>query len=130
MENNMNNITKQLLDTAHQIWAAAQLAPNETITDGVNRIYFNLVSLQHENQHVIYKQGDMDAPDSIKDRNGDIVLDLCKICGKGKVELMEPCNFSHDRATQPNTTVTTQERCPYCDNTGDVHGIDGEWRGE
>lgn len=23
-----------------------------------------------------------------------------------------------------------QERCPYCDNTGDVHSIDGEWRGE
>jgi hypothetical protein len=22
------------------------------------------------------------------------------------------------------------ERCPYCDNTGDVHSIDGEWRGE
>lgn len=20
-------------------------------------------------------------------------------------------------------------RCPYCDDTGDVHGVDGEWRG-
>ena len=22
-----------------------------------------------------------------------------------------------------------EPRCPYCDGTGDVHGIDGEWRG-
>jgi hypothetical protein len=22
------------------------------------------------------------------------------------------------------------ERCQYCDGTGDVHSIDGEWRGE
>lgn len=23
-----------------------------------------------------------------------------------------------------------KSRCPYCDDTGDVHSIDGEWRGE
>lgn len=22
-----------------------------------------------------------------------------------------------------------EEVCPYCDNTGDVHSADGEWRG-
>lgn len=28
---------------------------------------------------------------------------------------------------EPATKVT---RCPHCDDTGDVHGLDGEWRGE
>lgn len=25
--------------------------------------------------------------------------------------------------------LAAPERCPYCDDTGDVHSIDGEWRG-
>ncbi|MEY2152254.1 hypothetical protein AB7849_15220 [Rhodanobacter sp. 115] len=41
--------------------------------------------------HVLYEKGDKDAPDSIKDRNGDITLGLCKVCGRGEAELVEPC---------------------------------------
>lgn len=41
--------------------------------------------------HVLYEKGDIDAPDVIKDRNGDITLGLCKVCGKGEAELSEPC---------------------------------------
>ena len=41
--------------------------------------------------HQLYKHGDKDVPDAIKDRNGDIVLDLCKVCGKGEVELNRSC---------------------------------------
>lgn len=42
-------------------------------------------------EHVLYKREDPDVPDTIKDRNGDIVLGLCRICGKGEAELVEPC---------------------------------------
>src|ERR1700744_3588560 len=30
----------------------------------------------------------------------------------------------------PMLETAPEPRCPYCDNTGDVHSIDGEWRGE
>ena len=41
--------------------------------------------------HILYKRSDLDAPDSIKDANGDIVLGLCKRCNRGEAELEEPC---------------------------------------
>ena len=43
------------------------------------------------NGHDCYVDGDADAPDVIKDNNGEVVLDLCKRCGRGEVELDEPC---------------------------------------
>lgn len=44
--------------------------------------------------HDLYKTGDLDAPDSIKDRNGEVALDMCKACGRGEIELVEPCDYS------------------------------------
>ncbi len=41
--------------------------------------------------HDLYKTGDADAPEVIKDRNGEVVLDLCRRCGRGEIELSEPC---------------------------------------
>lgn len=40
-------------------------------------------------QHILYKKGDIGIPDAIRDRNGDVVLDLCKVCGKGEQELLD-----------------------------------------
>lgn len=42
-------------------------------------------------KHELYKTGDPDAPDSIKDQNGEVVLCLCRVCRKGESELDEPC---------------------------------------
>lgn len=42
-------------------------------------------------KHTLYKTGDKDAPDIIKDRNGEVVLGLCKVCGKAERELEQPC---------------------------------------
>lgn len=39
--------------------------------------------------HDLYKTGDKDAPDRIKDNNGEVVLSLCKRCGKAEAELDE-----------------------------------------
>ncbi|MCP3017443.1 hypothetical protein [Cupriavidus basilensis] len=45
----------------------------------------------NQTTHTLYEKGDPDAPESIKDRNGDIALRLCKICGRGEFELAAPC---------------------------------------
>lgn len=42
-------------------------------------------------KHNLYTKEDKDVPECIKDRNGDVVLTLCKTCGKGEAELVEPC---------------------------------------
>jgi hypothetical protein len=39
--------------------------------------------------HILYKTGDLDAPEVIKDGNGEVVLSLCKICYKGEADLTE-----------------------------------------
>ena len=38
-------------------------------------------------KHVLYKTGDMTAPGAILDRNSEVVLSMCKICGKAEKEL-------------------------------------------
>jgi hypothetical protein len=42
--------------------------------------------------HDLYKTGDADAPDVIKDRNGEVVLGLCRKCGRGEIELADRCD--------------------------------------
>lgn len=42
-------------------------------------------------KHQLYSNQDLDAPDFIKDRNGDVVLALCKICGRGEHDLEKGC---------------------------------------
>lgn len=43
------------------------------------------------NSHILYTDKDYDVPDSIKDNNGDIVLHLCRRCGRGESDLYQPC---------------------------------------
>src|SRR5262249_36837730 len=50
--------------------------------EGVMMAYFD---------HDIYEDGDADAPDRVKDRNGDVVLHVCRRCGKTQVELYGAC---------------------------------------
>ncbi|QDF18708.1 hypothetical protein SEA_PUPPER_222 [Gordonia phage Pupper] len=35
-----------------------------------------------------------------------------------------------DRTLPPGVAIVAPERCPRCDDTGDVHRMDGEWLGE
>lgn len=44
-----------------------------------------------EQTHDLYTNADKDRPAAICDRNGDVVLRLCKRCGRGECELSEPC---------------------------------------
>lgn len=52
----------------------------------------------NRNGHILYVRSDKDAPDSIKDVNGDIALELCKVCGRGEVELDEQCDGANHLA--------------------------------
>lgn len=56
--------------------------------------------LKNHETHELYKTGDADAPHCIKDRNGEVVLYLCKRCGRGEVELIEPCGGKENKCTQ------------------------------
>jgi len=44
-----------------------------------------------KNKHILYTNDDLNVPECLKDRNGDIVLSQCKICGKAEAELSELC---------------------------------------
>jgi hypothetical protein len=52
------------------------------------------------NNHILYKDGDTDAPKFIQDNNGSVVLDLCRNCGEAEGELQPSCS---------------QYPCPICD---------------
>lgn len=41
--------------------------------------------------HDLYKDGDPDIPDQIRDSNGDVTLALCRRCGQVEAELEEWC---------------------------------------
>jgi hypothetical protein len=41
--------------------------------------------------HDLYKTGDDDAPDVIKDWNGEVVLALCRRCHKAEIDLVLRC---------------------------------------
>ena len=49
-------------------------------------------------QHDLYKGVDPQAPDAIKDRDGQVVLAMCKNCGLGECELTEQPICSGSRA--------------------------------
>ncbi len=42
-------------------------------------------------KHNFYKTGDADAPSQILDRNGEVVLALCRNCNKAEAELSDTC---------------------------------------
>lgn len=47
--------------------------------------------ISKDNSHDLYTDSGKDRPDVVCDSNGQVVLGLCKKCGKGECELVEPC---------------------------------------
>lgn len=45
--------------------------------------------LAPQQPHVLFKTGDADAPAQILDRNGEVALACCKVCGKAEAELTD-----------------------------------------
>lgn len=42
-------------------------------------------------EHVLYETRDADRPEQICDQNGEVVLALCRLCGKAECELDSEC---------------------------------------
>lgn len=49
------------------------------------------MSLPNHASHELYTTGDSDTPECVMDRNGEVVLGMCRHCGKAEIELAEPC---------------------------------------
>lgn len=48
--------------------------------------------------HLLYTTADNDKPRHVCDRNGEVVLSQCKLCGKAEIELDGPCTPVTKRA--------------------------------
>lgn len=48
-------------------------------------------------EHRLYTTSDADRPREICDRNGEVVLGLCKVCGRAEAELDKPCTHNAAR---------------------------------
>lgn len=64
------------------------LSPKWVAGEGIAQLRLR----QNRASHTLYKTGDTDAPACIKDQNGDIVLGMCRNCGRAESELSEPCS--------------------------------------
>lgn len=62
---------------------------------------------------------DADKPSAICDRNGEVVLAQCRVCGRGEVELSEPCATSQQPLTrEQQTQLSTTNADSLTTNTG------------
>ena len=52
-------------------------------------------------KHEMYETSDADAPAAVKDSNGEVVLGMCRRCGKAEIELSEPCTPTVSPAMNP-----------------------------
>lgn len=47
--------------------------------------------MRTHNGHRLYTTEDKDRPELICDRNGEVVLGLCRDCGSAEADLEKPC---------------------------------------
>ena len=52
-----------------------------------------ILPIEKQQVHDLFKTGDKDAPDAIKDCNGEVTLCLCKVCGRAEDDLKVPCTI-------------------------------------
>lgn len=64
-------------------------------------------------EHLFYKTGDACLPPQITDRNGDVVLRMCRVCGAAEAELPSKC---------PGRPLTPKEIGGVLEGTLDFNG--------
>ncbi len=77
--------------TAHRsTWEAAM----QQQAAEISRLKSELQDLHKRNYitHSLFETGDTDCPEQAKDSNGEVVLGVCKNCGRIEAELAEPCD--------------------------------------
>ena len=67
-------------------------------------------------KHKLYETGDQGAPEAILDRNGEVALDLCKVCGGAEAAMPTEC---------PGNWMTGQQLDEVTTGALDYRG--GEW---
>lgn len=73
------------------------------------------------NPHDLFETGDADAPASIKDANGEVVLALCRKCGQGEASLAPECpivSLSYDPFTDEVEHTNPHPNCAACGGRG------------
>lgn len=81
--------------TEHRLtWEAAMQQQAAEIT----QLRSELQDLHKRNYitHSLFETGDADCPEQAKDRNGEVVLGVCKNCGRIEVDLAEPCDHREE----------------------------------
>lgn len=83
-------------------------------------------------RHNLYLTGDPDAPASVKDGNGEVVLGLCRDCGKGESELSGPCRWLTPQVLSLARAAYDERagrNCEKCKGKGerDVKNYHGAW---
>jgi hypothetical protein len=61
--------------------------------------------MKYYNGHTLYVTEDPDAPESIKDRHGEVVLGLCRVCKAGESELQEHCKSRMEKRGLDSTPL-------------------------
>jgi len=51
-------------------------------------------------KHQLYKTGDKDVPSQLLDRNGEVCLSMCRICGKTEFDLYQDCKSDREQAIE------------------------------
>jgi len=82
-------------------------------------------------RHEFYKDGDKDVPEQIKDRNGQVVLTLCKLCNQAEGELKSDyCpQPTESRAEWEREQLTTEEIREYTERAATAIGKKWQWFG-
>ena len=79
--------------------------PHRALPDAVTTASLLIRMLENSSEHDL--RDDVDAPDSARDRNGEVVLGLCRRCGRAEVDLQIPC-LSADEAIERLIRLTTE----------------------
>lgn len=80
------SMVKQMVPTVNAVLEGdARFVTPEPQGSIISRIF------RDSQRHDFYKTGDADAPEAIKDRNGEVVLDYCRRCGQAEAEIEAVC---------------------------------------
>ena len=87
-------------------------------------------------EHKLYQDGDKNIPEIILDRNGQVALGMCKICGKAESELSEACEAKPEHKPCPRCKGTELQalcnfiNCCTCginNNNGKIKSSNEAW---
>jgi len=78
-------------------------------------------------KHVLYQKGDKNIPSQLLDVNGDVVLSMCKICGKAESELSQECKSDREKAIEWFSKFSSFEKTQLCDTHTELVGSIRRW---